>query len=94
MSLLRSVRAKGLRTILCTIYYPNFQDVTVQRISKAALTVYNDVIIRAAFDTFTTIIDLRLVCNEKADYANEIEPSSQGGRKIADMILGVVSQHR
>lgn len=94
MSLLRSVRAKGFRTILCTIYYPNFQDATIQRISKAALTVYNDAIIRAAFDTFTTIIDLRLVCNERADYANEIEPSSQGGRKIADMILGVVSQHR
>jgi hypothetical protein len=29
------------------------------------------------------VIDLRLVCTEPADYANEIEPSGPGGRKIA-----------
>jgi len=94
MSLLRSVLAKGLRTIVCTIYYPNFQDAQIQRISKTALTVFNDAIIRSAFDTFTNLIDLRLVCNESSDYANEIEPSTQGGKKIANMILNVVSQHR
>lgn len=94
MSLLRSVRAKGFRTIACTIYYPNFQDATIQRISKTALMVFNDAIIRAAFDTFTTLIDLRLLCNEASDYANEIEPSSQGGRKIANMISSITSQHR
>lgn len=94
MSLLRSVRAKGFRTIACTIYYPNFQDATIQRVSKTALTIFNDAIIRAAFDTFTTLIDLRLMLNETSDYANEIEPSSQGSRKIANMISGVVSQHR
>ncbi len=94
MSLLRSVRAKGLKTIVCTIYYPNFTDAHIQRISKTALTVFNDAIIRTAFDTFTNLIDLRLVCNESSDYANEIEPSTQGGKKIANMILTVVSQHR
>jgi hypothetical protein len=92
-SLLRSVRAKGFKTIVCTIYYPNFQDYKIQRLSKAALTFFNDAIIRNAFDTFTTLIDLRLLCNEKADYANEIEPSSQGGRKIAEMISSIVSRH-
>jgi hypothetical protein len=91
--LLRSVRAKGFKTIVCTIYYPNFQDYKIQRLSKAALTFFNDAIIRNAFDTFTTLIDLRLLCNEKADYANEIEPSSQGGRKIAEMISSIVSRH-
>ena len=29
------------------------------------------------------IIDLRLVCDEPAEYANPIEPSSIGGAKIA-----------
>lgn len=93
-SLLHSVRNKGFKTIVCTIHYPNFQDYKVQRLSKTALTIFNDAIIRNAFDTFTTLIDLRLLCNEKADYSNEIEPSSQGGRKIANMICDVVSRHR
>ena len=32
------------------------------------------------------MIDLRLVCCEAADYANPIEPSGSGGRKIAKAI--------
>jgi hypothetical protein len=38
-------------------------------------------------------LDLRLICNEKDDYANEIEPSSKGGRKITAKILEVVENH-
>lgn len=92
-SLLRSIRTKGFRTIICTIYYPNFQDASFQRTSRAALTHFNDSIIRAAFDTFTTLIDLRLLFSETSDYANEVEPSSQGGKKIAGMIFGITSRH-
>ena len=36
------------------------------------------------------VIDLRLVCTEPADYANPIEPSVQGGRKIAAAIAGAI----
>jgi lysophospholipase L1-like esterase len=93
VSLLRAIRNKGLRTVACTIYYPNIQDAFTQRIACTALTVFNDAIIRAVFDNSMILIDLRLLCNEARDYANEIEPSSAGGKKIADMIFGVVSAH-
>jgi hypothetical protein len=36
------------------------------------------------------VIDLRLVCTEASDYANPIEPSGTGGKKIADAIAAAV----
>jgi hypothetical protein len=39
------------------------------------------------------LIDLRLVCNEAADYANPIELSVAGGAKIARAITRLVTQH-
>jgi hypothetical protein len=42
------------------------------------------------FERRLTIIDLRLVCDEPADYANPIEPSSTGGAKIARAIASAV----
>jgi len=47
---------------------------------------------RVAFERGLQIIDLRLICTEPADYANPIEPSGCGGRKISGAIarsLGV-----
>lgn len=52
----------------------------------AALSLFNDVISRAAFSRGLPLIDLRLICAEPADYANPIEPSEQGGAKIASAI--------
>jgi len=54
------------------------------------LSLFNDSITRAAFSSGTPVIDLRLICSEDADYANPIEPSSQGGRKIARAIATLV----
>jgi hypothetical protein len=50
---------------------------------KSALALFNDRITRAAFSRGLPLIDLRLICNEEGDYANPIEPSVQGGAKIA-----------
>ena len=72
---------------VCTIYNGNFPDPEFQRIASTALCVFNDVILRVAFERGVTVIDLRLVCSEPADYANPIEPSSVGGAKIARSIL-------
>ncbi|NMR28168.1 hypothetical protein [Crystallibacter degradans] len=35
-------------------------------------------------------VDLRLICNQDGDYANAIEPSVQGGAKIARAVAAVV----
>ncbi len=83
------VVARGLPTALCTIYdshYPEPQ----KRLVVAGLALFNDVISRAAFTHRLPLIDLRLVCNEAADYANPIEPSAQGGEKIAAVIAALV----
>jgi hypothetical protein len=92
-AMLPAVLAQGLPTAVCTIYdtppsEPN------QEVIKAALSLFNDSITRAAFSSGVPVIDLRLICNEDADYANPIEPSSHGGRKIARAIATLVRAER
>ncbi|HEX8503552.1 MAG TPA: SGNH/GDSL hydrolase family protein [Pyrinomonadaceae bacterium] len=91
--MLDSARAAGKPTAVCTVYYPRFPDPLAQRLAVTALTVFNDAIIRAAVAAGVPLIDLRLVCNEDADYANPIEPSEAGGAKIAAAIVRLVSGH-
>jgi lysophospholipase L1-like esterase len=83
--MVQQVLARRLPTALCTIYdslYPEPQ----RRLVVAGLALFNDVITRAAFANGLPLIDLRLICTEAADYANPIEPSAQGGDKIAAAI--------
>ena len=88
---LRRLRARGLPLTLCTIYEGNFPDAGMHRLAVTALTVFNDVILRCAIRSRLGVIDLRLVCNEPADYANPIEPSVQGGAKIAQAVALAVA---
>ena len=91
--MLRAVLAKGIPTAACTVYYPRFPDALMQRVAVTALSVFNDAIIRAVFAEGVPLLDLRLICDEDADYANPIEPSEAGGAKIADRIIRLVSEH-
>ena len=91
--MLRAAAETGKPTAVCTVYYPRFPDALTQRLAVTALTVFNDAIIRAAFGAGVPLLDLRLICNEDADYANPIEPSKAGGAKIADAIIRLVSAH-
>ena len=92
-AMLKGVFKLGIPTCVCTVYYPNFTNPLMQKLGTVALTAFNDVIIRQAFKAGIPIIDLRAVCSEPADYANEIEPSDEGGAKIADAIIKVVNEH-
>ena len=91
--MLKSVLKLGKSTTVCTIYYPRMPDPFIQKIAVAALATFNDVIIRQAFMAGIPLIDLRLVCKEDSDYANEIEPSEAGGKKIAKIIAHVIQEH-
>jgi hypothetical protein len=73
----------------CTIYNGSFPAEEAELI-RTALMTFNDVILRVAFEHRFTVIDLRYVCRDPADYANPIEPSGTGGRKIAEAIAHVV----
>ncbi len=77
---------------VCTIYNGNLSDEQAPT-ARVALMLFNDVILRTAFQFGLDVIDLRLICVEPSDYANPIEPSGQGGRKIAQAIaasLGIL----
>ncbi|HSN88347.1 MAG TPA: SGNH/GDSL hydrolase family protein [Thermoanaerobaculia bacterium] len=80
----------GLPTTVCTIYNGNFPDPQYARTASLALAMFNDVILRIAFELSLSVIDLRLVCTEPGDYANPIEPSGRGGLKIARAIARAV----
>jgi len=91
--LLNKILSFNLPTTICTIYYPNYSKQLERRLAVAALSTFNDVIIRQAFQSGIPLIDLRLTCSQPEDYANPIEPSSIGGEKITNAIMNVVLEH-
>jgi hypothetical protein len=91
--MLAAVAATGVPIAVCTIYDANFPPPEGEVIT-AGLTLFNDAITRAAFSRGLALIDLRLICNEPEDYANPIEPSEQGGEKIATAIARLALGHR
>jgi hypothetical protein len=92
-AMVKTVLEFGLPTALCTIYDVRYPDKRERRIALAALAIINDRITRGAVGQGLPVLDLRLVCNDDADFANPIEPSVQGGWKIAGAITSLVSEH-
>ncbi|RJT80009.1 SGNH/GDSL hydrolase family protein [Arthrobacter cheniae] len=84
-SMLDGVTARGLPVAVCTIYDTPASE-PGYAVVRTALAFFNDCITRAAFARDVSVVDLRLVCDDDGDYANPIEPSVQGGRKIAAAI--------
>ena len=80
--MLDALVARRLPLTLCTIYNGNLGP-ALHRLAATALAVFDDVILRLATERSLPVIELRLVCTEPSDYANPIEPSVQGGAKIA-----------
>jgi hypothetical protein len=92
-AMLDAVAARRLPAALCTIYDGRFPEPAYRRIAAAGLTAFNDLIMREAFARGLPLIDLRLVCNDDADFANPIEPSVRGGEKIAGAIATLLAEH-
>lgn len=87
--ILEALAARNLDLTVCTIYNGAF-DADMEPLVKVALMMFNDVIARAALDHAARLVELRSVCDDRADYANPIEPSGTGGRKIALAIARAV----
>jgi hypothetical protein len=81
----------GLPLVVCTIYDGNFADQEFQTMARVAVAVFNDGILRLSLEKGLRAIDLRPVCKLAEDYANSIEPSAIGGRKIARAIWQAIS---
>lgn len=86
--MLRAVLNVRKPAAVCTIYdsIPGLGDP-----ERAAVSMFNDVILRSAFAVGVSVIDLRLVCDKPDDYSavSPIEPSARGGAKIAAIIAEV-----
>ena len=85
--------AAGGRVAVCTIYDPNYEEPRRQRPATAALPAFNDVVTRVAVRRGLPVVDLRTAFVAPDDYANPIEPSVAGGRKLAGLIRRVVTAH-
>ena len=62
---------------------------------KTALGLFNDVILHEAIHRGLPVLDLRMICTEPGDYSviSPIEPSSQGGAKLAARLVAALTQH-
>ncbi len=90
---LKTLLKTELPLAVCTIYDCNFADPQTAQLVGTALSLFNEAIVRNSVECGLPVIDLRLVCAEAEDYANEIEPSVRGGQKIAGAIWRVVEEH-
>jgi lysophospholipase L1-like esterase len=91
--MLKALLAVKVPLALCTVYDPNFPDPLMQRLTTTALNIFNDCILREAITHGLPVLDLRLICSETNDYANEIEPGVSGGKKTSAGILNLVQNH-
>jgi hypothetical protein len=89
--LLDALLADRRPLVVCTVYdaIP-----VLEAAELAGLCLFNDVILREAFRSGASVIDLRLICAEIRDYASTspIEPSVAGGEKIARSICRAVTE--
>jgi hypothetical protein len=76
-------------TAVCTVYNGALEAGRAT-IARVGLTLFNDVILRTAIDLRLDALELRSICTEPGDYANPIEPSGQGGLKIARAVAHLV----
>jgi hypothetical protein len=90
--MLAAVLDRRLPTLVCTIYdaIPGLEDDAL-----AALTLFNDVILREAIRAGIPVLDLRFVCDNASDYSplSPIEPSHLGGRKIGEALARIMPAH-
>lgn len=91
---IRCLLGLDLPLMVCTIYNADFADPMQARCVRVAVALFNDVIARTAHRHGLPVIELRELCTEPADYANDIEPSSQGSRKIAAAITSMLDVRR
>jgi len=91
-ALLRAIVGLDKPVAVCTVYdaIPGLGEG-----ERAGLALFNDVIIRSAAEALIPMIDLRVVCDQPGDFSaiSPIEPSGQGGAKIAQVIADLIGQH-
>jgi GDSL-like Lipase/Acylhydrolase family len=91
LAAIRAAMRPGLPLAICTIYGTNLPS---ELGVKTLLDKFNERILRTALRHNLSVIDLRIICCEPVDYANELEPSAIGGMKIAKAIANQLRPDR
>ena len=90
--MLQTVLQRTKPIAVCTVYdaVPG-----LDRMSVTALSLFNDIILKEAFDAAIPVIDLRMVCDKPSDYStiSPIEPSADGGAKIVSAMVDLLENH-
>ena len=88
--LIRSITELRKPLVVCTIYYPPIFEDESQPVVAPGLSMFNDTILGIAFEESLSVIETRLVCYEESDFEFLIEPSEEGGAKIAKAVAQAV----
>jgi hypothetical protein len=76
--------------LVLTVYNPCFHghgfDAAYQQAAESAVSTINDVIQQEGQRRSFDILELRTLFDDRADYANPIEPSAIGGSKLAKCV--------
>lgn len=84
--MIAAAQETGLPTVVCTLVPAHYAKPAQHRIFSTALAIFNDRVLRRAAAAGLSIVDLRLVCDEDADYASATLLSRAGVRKAANVV--------
>ena len=87
----KSVRERAPRLIVCTIYEPPLVGKNTASRARVLLTMLNDGILKAAYRWGLDVLDLRAICTDPGDFTLQIQPSAAGAAKIAHAIAAAVA---
>ena len=93
-SIVKKLSQVNSKILLCTVYEGNLSSDLFYRdidfASKAMVSMLNDIIFSVGATYNTDVLELRNIFTSEHDYANPIEPSHIGGKKLAESILNWV----
>lgn len=86
------IATHALPLIVCTIYKPQFPGWLLWLVSGVGLRLINRIICDAARARNLPILDLWEIFDQRADFANAIEPGVPGGHKIVKNLVAMIEK--
>ena len=90
-TIVQNLSQQNSKILLCTVYEGNLLDDSLYSdiafASQAMVSMLNDIIFSTAATYKVDVLELRNIFTKPEDYANPIEPSHKGGKKLASGII-------
>ena len=91
--MMESIKSIGCNVACCTVYSPNFKNAFLTGLSLCSLGLHNSRIRRIAEDLDMPVLDLASLCQSSDDFANPLELSTIGGRKVVSKVVQFVKEY-